>query len=705
MMAERKGRTAEAHGEVHLRDYWRTLWDGRWTVAIVFLIVLGVTAAWTFLQTPIYRATSSVEVQPQARRLGPGQDVSGLGVASYGWFAEERYQNTQIEIIKSRDVADRAFQTLGLAKDPRFAGKSDPLAIFIGRFKVEPRRETGLIEISIEGSDRHECAQWANSVADAYVNRNLQRARDNTKNALDQIKKLIEPLKEDLRLVEKEKFDVLKDQEIYSPQNQQEVVRQRLLKLSDELNSAMSRSSQLRSLLKAIEDLQTSGADPDTVPTLAQDEQLQELMRQRISAERDFEAAKVNYKPGHPVYQEKLSQLEKIKSRIRDQIYTVFQQKQTEYAVTQRTQTDLERQIAETQNFAYRVDVATSKYKVADTDVQSKQQMYATVAKTLNEVALGADLLANNVSVLDYAIPPVAPVKPRKMINLFMGCFMGVFLGFGSVFFLDYLNNTLRSPEDIERYLGLTTLAVVPKFDPASISRAAREAYQTLRTSLIFSSMNRERRVVLITSTAPQEGKSSTVAQLARTLAGAGDRVLVIDCDLRRPTLHLHLKLDRDNGLTNFLAAPRGDGDWASYLKTVGPANLQAMTCGPIPPNPPELLGSDRFERLIAEAKALYDWVLVDSPPTVSLSDANVLAGRADMVVLVVRHNKTDRHHVSRSVLQLEQVGAEIAGCILNSVDLDRGSKSDYYYAGYYYDTDEDKRGKGKKERSEAPVS
>ncbi len=692
--------------EVHLREYWRIVWDRRLTALLVFAVVLGAVAAWTFLQTPIYRATAVVEVQPQARRIGPGQDVSGLGVSSYGWFAEERYQNTQIEIIKSRDVAGRAFRALGLATDPRFSGKTDPLALFIAGIKVEPRRETGLIEISIDSRDRHEAARWANAIANAFVERNIDKAKTNTSNALVQITNLIEPLKKRLVGAETAKFDILKKTEILNPQNQQEVVKQRQLQLGKQLTDTTAAMSSLRSLLDAIQDLERTGADPTTIPGLREDLELQELQRQKIQAEKDFEGAKITYKRGHPIYQEKESQLANINAAIRNKIFNVFQQKQTEYKVLEGTKAQLERQVRETQDAGYRVDVASSQVKVVDTDLQSTQQMYAAISKTLSEMQLAADLLANNVSVLDEAIPPVRPVKPAKLLNLIMACFAGLFLGIGSAFFLDYLDNTLRSPEDVERYVGITTLAVVPKFDPGSPSRAAREAYQTLRTGLIFSSRNRERKVVLITSTAPQEGKSSTVAQLARTLAGAGERVLVVDCDLRRPTQQVQLKVDRDGGLTNFLAAPRGAEDWLPYVKLVGPGELHILTCGPIPPNPPELLGGERFSRLLAEARDAYDWVLLDSPPAISLADAAVLASKADMVALVVRHNKTDRHHVARSVQQLRQVGADIAGCILNGVDLDRGSKSDYYYAGYYYYSDDGEPGsKHKKTEREAPVA
>ncbi len=672
--------------EVHLRDYWKIAWQGRWTVVAVFGAIVAAVMAWTFLQTPVYRATAVVEVQPQARRVGPGQDVSGLGVASYGWFAEERYQNTQIEIIKSRVIGERAFAILGLRSDPRFSGLADPVAAFIGRMRVEPRRETGLIEISVEGPDREEIARWANAIADTYVDRNIERARENTRNAVASIENLMEPLKEKLSDAERSRFEVLREQQIYNPENQQEIVRQRLTRLNEELSETQVKLGGLRSLLAKIREIQANDGNPMILPDLAKDLELQDYNRQRVSLEREVESAKVTFRPGHPSYQEKATQLGKVQQRIRDRVSLILGTIQDDYELASNKEAYLRGEIRKAEEQSYQVGVATSQYSVVKTDAETRKQLYDAVTKTLNEVTIASDLLANNVSVLDHAIPPLRPIKPQRRLNLALSGMMGLFLGLATVFFLDYLDNTFRTPEDIERHIKLNTLAVVPRIVDGDVgSHAVKEAYQTLRTGLIFLSRNRERKILLVTSSGPQEGKSSTTAQLARSLASAGDRVVVVDCDLRRPTQHVHLGLDREHGLTNYLAAPKGTDDWKPYVKRVGPENLDAITCGPIPPNPPELLGSERFSALLAALHEEYDWVVLDSPPAMSLADAALLATRVEMVLLVIQHNKADRDLVSRSVAQFRNVGANLVGAVLNNVDIEKAYKGDYYYAGYYY--------------------
>ncbi len=670
--------------EAHLRDYWKVAWQGRWTVLAVFLVVVAAVGTFSVLRTPVYRSTAVIEVQPQAKRITPGQDVSGIGAAGYGWFAEEKYHNTQVEIIRSRDVATRVFHALDLASDPDFKDLKDPIDALRRMIQVEPRRETGLIEISMAGADRNRITRLVNAVADAYVQRNLEKAKENVRQAVDAIREQLSPLQAGLSEAEERRFEVLNQTEIYNPENQAEVVRQKLTKYNAELASNQIEVNRLHSLLTRLQDLQSSGTDPMSLPELSQDPVLQDLNRQKVELERQLETAKVTLKPGNPAYQEKVSQLDTVRQRIREQVGLTTDSLRNQYALATRQETYLKGEIKRAEEESFAIGQATSRYDIVKTDSETKKRIYDLVTKTMNEVALGAQLLSNNVAVLDYATPPLYPIRPRKRVDLAVGGIVGLMLGIGLVFFLDYLDNTLRTPEDIERYLGLSVLAVVPRIrENVADQRAVREAYQTLRTSVTFSSRNRERKVLLVTSTQPREGKSSTVASLAKAFAAAGDRVVLVDCDLRRPTIHEHTGVGRDHGLTNYLAAREGQAAWRDFLKPLQP-DLDVITCGPIPPSPPDLLGGERFSRLLSELRAGYDWVVLDSPPAGSLADASLLAALADMVVIVVRHNTTDRDLVRRTIQGLGAVNPAVVGVVLNNVDL-KGQDKDYYHAGYYY--------------------
>jgi len=202
--------------EAHLRDYWKVVWQGRWTILAIFIVVLGATAVWTFLQTPVYRSTAIVEVQPQARRVLASSDVSGLGAAGYGWFAEEKYHNTQVDIIKSRDVSTRVVRNLGLKSHPEFEGVDDVVKVFRESIQVDPRRDTGLLEISIYGTNPEEITHWVNEVAEAYVERNFEKARANVDQAVSTIREQMADLSEELRSAEVTRIGALQDSDTRS---------------------------------------------------------------------------------------------------------------------------------------------------------------------------------------------------------------------------------------------------------------------------------------------------------------------------------------------------------------------------------------------------------------------------------------------------------------------------------------------------------
>lgn len=672
--------------EVHLRDYWKIVWQARWTVLAVFVLIVGLTAAWTFLQTPIYRATATIEVQSKAQQISVGQDVSGLGVGGYGWLAEEKYHNTQVEIIRSRDVAARVANMLDLANHPQFSLVADPIDVFRSRIQVVPRRETGLIEISMLGANAAEITEWVNAVAEQYVDRNFERAQSNMDEAFEAVQSQMDDLRAQLAVAQEKRFRTLEESDIVSSEYKAQIVLEKLKVYDGELTRANIEASQLKDTLGRILALQQRGADLMSVPELASDQDLKELNRSKVELERRLEATKVDLRPGHPDYEKTESELAKVLERMRDRVSVILGTLQNKYEGTLEYETYLRVQISAAEELSVDVAKASSEYDLRKTDAETRKQILDMISRTMGEVQLGAQLLTNNVSVLDAATEPRYPIRPRKKLNLLIGAMLGMFFGLSTAFFLDYLDNTFRTPDDIEKYLNLAVLAVVPKAGEEGFKeRAVKEAYQSLRTSVIFSSESRQRKVVLITSTGPQEGKSSTVANLGQTLAAAGDRVLVVDCDLRRPTQHLIHEMERDHGLTNYLAAAVDSADWTDYVKSAGPNSPHVMTCGPLPPSPPELLGSARFVDLIENLRESYDWVLLDSPPAASLADTTQLAAAVDMVVLVVQHYRTDRDMVRKTLQRLQVIQTPIVGAVLNNVDFDRAYHKDYYYAGYYY--------------------
>jgi polysaccharide biosynthesis transport protein len=679
--------------EIHLRDYWATIWRWRWTVGATFTIVVGLVALFTFLQTPIYRASTKVEIQPSSRRVVNVQDVSELGNTGYSFFAEDRYYNTQFEVIKSRAVAEGVFDRLGLWNDPEFKGQKDPIGAFKGRVDVAPVEMTGIVVISMEGVDKERTTQWVNTLAEVYVDRNLDMARKATSHAVNSLLELTAPLREKLSEKQEETYKVAEKQRIFVPEDQQKIIVGTLTKLQEDLTETQQSLSKQESVIRRIEQTAAAGGSYLSIPEVASDPIVQDLYKQRIALEQERQKLLAVYKERHQKVVEKEVELDRLDHKIATECDRIVGRMKTDYAIKLEQARSTQEKIDQAKGDSLNLTQRASGYELLRGDAAETKKIYDLISSRIKEIEISSQLLNNNIRVLDKAEVPLAPVRPNKGLNLLVGLLSGLILGVGLAFFLEYVDYTVKTTEDVEQYLKLHILSIIPKVKDES-SYAVRESLQTLRTSLLFSRKNRSKNLVLFTSAGPQEGKSTTLISLARTMAASGERVAVLDCDLRRPTVHVHLELDKRHGMTNYILAPENEG-WRDYMKNSKVPNLYAITSGPLPPNPPDIFGSDRFTQLLEDLKVNFDWVFIDSPPVASLTDSVLLASMVDMVAIVIRHNQTDKELVRRCIATVRNVNPNIIGAVLNHVDLERSSYRDYYYVGYYYYGE----GRGTKER------
>jgi polysaccharide biosynthesis transport protein len=675
--------TPEESREAHLLDYWRTIWRGRWTVLNIFIVVVTLTAVATFTQKPIYRARATVEISPQPSKVSPVAEVAEIGAGTYGYYAEERYFNTQYEIIRSRDVAQRVFDRLDLYNHPAFRKDKDGIGSFSRMVDVQPVKETGIVVISIESPDPAEAASWVNTTVEAYVDRNLDQAAQVTGKAVKALLKEIDPLKERLQDSQKTSFEFAQSSNLYVPENQQKITNDRLSTLQGDLTDTQVKRAEVESILHQVDTVRQSGGNYESIPEISNDKVVQDLYRERVGLEREYEKLLVTYKDKHVRVLETQSEIDKINQKITGEADRIINNLKTQDALLRDREDKLRRSIEETRMDSLRTNQKASSYDMIRGEATETKRIYDLISARIKEIGLSSSLLSNNLRILDRAQVPGAPVRPNVILNLAAGILLGLILGIGTVFFLDYMDNTIRTSEDVERFLKLNLLAVVPK-EAEGTGSAVKEAYQTLRTSLLFSRKSRAANAILVTSAGPMEGKSCTTVNIARTLAAGGEKVIVLDCDLRRPTIHQRLQVDRDRGITNYILASEGE-DWRGYVKPTDLANLYAITCGPIPPNPADVFGHERFRRLLKELREQFDWVFIDSPPVVSLADATILASLSDMVAFVVKHNENDKELIRRCVNNIRKVNPSVIGAVLNFVDLDRAHYKDYYYVGYYY--------------------
>jgi capsular exopolysaccharide synthesis family protein len=521
----------------------------------------------------------------------------------------------------------------------------------------------------------------------------MDMARKATSRAVNSLLELTEPLREKLSEKQEETYKLAEQERIFVPEDQQKIIAGTLTKLQQDLTETQQSLSKQESVIHRIEGVAASGGSYLTIPEIATDPIVEDLYKQRITLEQERQKLLATYKERHQKVVEKEGEIERLDRKIANECDRIVGRLKTDYTVKLEQARDTEKKIDQAKGESLNLTQRASGYELLRGDAAETRKIYDLISSRIKEIEISSQLLNNNIRILDKAEVPLAPVRPKKGLNLLIGALSGLLLGVGLAFFLEYLDYTVKTTEDVEQYLNLHILSIIPKMSDES-SYAVRESLQTLRTSLLFSRKNRSRNLVLFTSAGPQEGKSTTLISLAKTMAASGDRVAVLDCDLRRPTIHVHLDLDKRHGMTNYILAPENEG-WREYVKNSKIPNLYAMTSGPLPPNPPDIFGSDRFTQLLNELKATFDWVFIDSPPIASLTDSVLLASLVDMVALVIRHNQTDKELVRRCVGTVRNVNPNIIGAVLNHVDLERSSYRDYYYVGYYYYGE----GRGSKER------
>ncbi|HKC10955.1 MAG TPA: polysaccharide biosynthesis tyrosine autokinase, partial [Vicinamibacteria bacterium] len=444
----------------------------------------------------------------------------------------------------------------------------------------------------------------------------------------------------------------------------------------DDQVQAQTHRIALEAELQEIADMRKRGRSLDNLPRVVADHMVLELTGKLEALSIDLSRLQEKYREAHPEIQKVLLQIDQIKKARQARAVQIEEGLRAEFRQLQRREVELHEAIEAQKSQAVAQSRKLTELESLKKQADSANNLYTVLLQKLNETNIAASIQNSNVRLLDRAVVPTAPFTPRRRLIVLLGMLSGLFLGAGYVFLRDYVSNTIKDGEDVERYLHLDLLATVPRYDRETL-HIATEAYQTLRTALLFGRKGDAGQVVLVTGTTPQEGKTTTLLNLAKLLAVSGENTVILDGDLRRPMLHQRLGLQRDPGVTDFFTL---GADLNSLLRATSVKNLFALTAGPLPPSPPALLARADVGTLLEQLRRQFRWVLVDSPPLASVTDAILLARHADLTMLVVQHDKVDKKVVKRNLATLRKSTASVFGVVLNAVDLKARGHYYYYY-------------------------
>lgn len=469
------------------------------------------------------------------------------------------------------------------------------------------------------------------------------------------------------------------------------IVSQRLSELNTEVTRAKADRITLETMINEMQILSQKPEMIEAIPAAIDNGLVQQLKAEYARLQGEYSLISEKYGPKHPRMEQLASQIKEIRDKISLEVNKIARSVEIRYKASLARETTLMTALEEQKQEALDLNKKAIRYGILKREVESNKQMYENFLMRLKETSVTAGLKSSNIRIIDPARVPGSPIKPRVKLNLILAIITALTLGIGMAFFFEYLDNTLRTPEDIENYLRIPSLGVITTFktdkghqakeELISISEPrsnVSEALRNLRTNVIYLSYDPPRKLLLFTSALPMEGKTLICANLAVVLAQTGKKVLLIDTDMRKPRLHRLFGMERESGIAQYLIGEAQPGEIIQETKV---ANLKIVTCGDIPPNPSELLGSERMINFLARAREEFDYVLLDSPPVASITDSLVLAGQVDGTIMIIKASDTAREPVRHGLKQLEEVKAKVLGAVLNQVDL----KRERYYYHYYY--------------------
>ena len=716
---------------IDLREYWRVFYSNKWGIFGFASIVTLLTVLVVFNITPVYRGTSTLLIESQQANVVSVQEIYGLDGSS-------EYLLTQFEILKSRNLAKKVIMknnlldhptfnkqaskvpeqlkfitdfsikdliseylpTLFPVNEPQLVSEEQKLAsvidAYLGSLSVSPIRKTQLVKISFESSDAKLAATIANSVGDTYIEDNLAAKLELTLKATSWLNDQLKDQRVDLTKSERRLQDYREQEGIIGNDGGLGIAERGIDLVTGKLVDARRELLELKSVNDQIANTgRTSASKLQLIPSILGHPLVQSLKDVVAGIEVRRSEIANRYGAKHPRMKAMNSERSRAYSNLNTQIVSVARGIENRYQVAVEAVKSLENSLADTRNSMQLLSGKEFKLREFQQDVDAKRALYDQFFKRFSETNATGDLRTANARITDPAIKPFLPVKPKKSLIVALAFVVSFFFAVMIAFLLKALDNGIKTSIDVENKLKETLLGILPLLpkknkgihpsykqyveDPQS---GFSESLRTIRTGVILSSLDNPYKIICTTSTIPGEGKTSTSLGLAFSLAQVGS-VLLIDADMRRPSIQKALQLNEHKyGLSNLVAQTSTMEECINHYTQGG---FDVLTAGVLPPNPSELLSSTRFKELLTGLSKVYDKIIIDTAPCQAVSDALLLATLSDACIYVVKSDATAAQHVKNGLKRIRQVNGNIAGIVLNQVDIKKAER--YYgedYSGYY---------------------
>lgn len=715
----------EDSDEIDLLQLWQTIWRRKWSILALVMVVMMVAVLVVLSLTPIFRAGSTLLIEQKAAKVLSIEQVYGLEGNS------SEYLQTQFELLKSRALAERVVRELNLTTHPEFDPRQQPEPLidirgllanfslnkalpvtlpedleegvdpaeaqifsevteaFMKRISIVPQGKSQLVRVEVEMADARMAAKAANALANGFIETQLEANMGMTMTATNWMNSRLSELRGTLKVAE-DKLQAYREQEnLIDLDGVSTISAGELKATSERMVDARRQRAEAESLYRQVQGSR-DWEKLASLPAVLGDPLIQQFRANQAKAQAKVDELSKRYGARHPAMEAAQTELAAASASLRGQVEQVVAGIERNYQLATANESSLRASVDS--NKAQIQDISRKEFKLRELqrEVETNRALYDTFLSRLKETSATSDMESASARVVDRAVVPDEPVKPKKGLIVAIAGLLALFIGIGLTLLLEALNNTFKSTEQVETKLNLPVMGILPLIKDKERSevahlfggnqnRAFSESIRTIRTSVVLAGMSDQRKILVVTSSVPSEGKSTVSANLAIAM-GQMERVLLIDADMRRPTLAKNFNFPVGTpGLANLIA---GTAQLEDCIKHEN--GIDMLSAGTVPPNPLELLSSERFARLLSELRERYDRLVIDSAPTQAVSDAMILGQHASALLYVIKAESTAIPLAQKGVGQLLQNNAPVTGVVLNQVDIQKAQKEGYSYGGYY---------------------
>ncbi|MFH2043223.1 MAG: polysaccharide biosynthesis tyrosine autokinase [Acidobacteriota bacterium] len=754
--------------EVDLLEYWKVIVKRKWIIATFTGALVFFVAVFSFLATPIYKATTTLMVEEDSGRVLSIEDTFGYQNQVY---RDLRTFNTQLRLIQSKSLSERVARKMNLIARPEFgAGKVNRKTLlaaardilmlkWLGSGKkevngenrtrrdpnegiarsvlsgidVSPIRETKLVELSYSSTNPRLAAELINVLAEEFIDFTIEKRYQRTQQASDFLMEQIANLRDELRLQEEALQKYSADKGIIMLSDNESAVLSVYEQLATAHTSAIAERVNKEADFRELQNL-----DVDSLPQDVDNPLIQNLKDRYFQRRGEYQQKLKTYRQDYPEMIALGAEIDQMRSDLDSEIRKARETAEKSYRTAQEKENNLKRELDRQKNEMARMDQSAIQYKSLEINLNSDRNLLNTLEERQSTTQVSArlgGLKTSNITVIDPAEVPRSPVSPKKKMNIILAFLIGAFGGIGLCFVLEYLDNTVKGPEDAEKLTGLPSLGVIPYLPPEGIKKKKRygyssyrykysggptagedgqeekeqniteidlinyhhptffisEDYRTIRTSILFSHADGPPKIISFTSALPGEGKTTSAANMAVAFSQLEQNILIIDADLRKPRLHKLFEVRNVVGLSAYLT---GKIPFEEAVVDTRINNIWLMPSGPLPPNPTELLNSRKMKELMTGVRRDFDLVIIDTPPVMAVVDPVIVASISDGTVFVVQAGKTTEKPFVKAAEEMKKAKCKIIGVLFNEAKMNReGYYSDsyqYHYKYHYYGKEEE---------------